>query len=298
MMAMNKKLNIKFLAILLAALAVLAVGVHFIHAYQVQRNAGAFLALADEALADGKKLKAAEYLARYLALQPADTDTRARFALLLADEKVATSPKALMRAYLVLGQVLLRDPSRHEVRRRVVEIAMDGRLQRFRDAVDHLAKLQEDFPDDKSLPGLRARCYQGNGEYKEARVAYEEALARDPVEIENYVRLAFLLRDRPGQVKSKGETDEKLEHFADAHVISMAKANPQNFKVYLVQAHYRRRFAKPSESYEQVQADIGSFILKAQSLAPANVDVILELADLHREKKQPQAARKLLHSAI
>src|SRR5580658_6876413 len=105
---MKKRLNLKFLACMFLGVVTFAAGVHFLHAFQIRRNAGAFLALSEEAEKKKDMPKAVDYLGRYLALVPEDKDARAQFALLLADKTVATSPKALLRAYFTLGKVLLR----------------------------------------------------------------------------------------------------------------------------------------------------------------------------------------------
>src|SRR5690348_2278148 len=54
-MKTRKKLNLRFLTCLLVAVAVLGVGVHLVHGFQVKRNAAALLNLADNAKADAQK---------------------------------------------------------------------------------------------------------------------------------------------------------------------------------------------------------------------------------------------------
>src|SRR5205807_4452033 len=105
---------------------------HLLHSHQVRRNAGDLLSQADRAEEQGRFDQAAECLGRYLALVPDDTDVWARYGLLLAHDKLATSPKARLRAFLTLERVLRREPKRRDVRRRLVGVAM--RLGRFTDA--------------------------------------------------------------------------------------------------------------------------------------------------------------------
>src|SRR5207237_6464921 len=81
--AMRKKLNVKFLGALAGAAAVLGVGVHGLHAYQVRRNASDLLGQATRAEQQGQPEQAAEELGRYLGLVPGDTDALARYGLLL-----------------------------------------------------------------------------------------------------------------------------------------------------------------------------------------------------------------------
>src|SRR2546423_1798953 len=75
-----RKLNFIFLIGLLAVLAVLGVGTHFLHAYQVRRNASALLDRAERAQA-GKDLETAEQsLSQYVNLRPEDGPAWKRYA--------------------------------------------------------------------------------------------------------------------------------------------------------------------------------------------------------------------------
>ena len=121
---MRKRFNVRFALYLLVTLIVVAVGTHFLHAYQVRRNAGGFLARADQAEQDGQLSQAADYLGRYLSFNPDDLDTQARFGMLLADERVSQSPRAKYRAMMALERVLLRQPDRHDLRRQSVRLAV------------------------------------------------------------------------------------------------------------------------------------------------------------------------------
>jgi tetratricopeptide (TPR) repeat protein len=300
----RKKLNIKLLGCLLGAAALLGTVVHFLHAYQVRRNADVFVALADEARqrADSPEPKAraanvrqeVDYLGRYLALVPDDFPIRTRFALRLADKDMATNPRAVQRAYFVLGQVLSRDPSLQDVRRRVVDLAMDYRLQRFSDAQEHLTKLLETAPQDGELLGLLARCLEATGKYKDARAKYEKAIERRPAELENYLRLAYLLRERPGQVKQKGEKIEELGDRADEQINRMVEVNSKNFKAYLNRVHYRKAFARSREDQGPL---IAKDVEEAYGLQPDDAEAILALAGLRQEQSKPDEARELLNDA-
>src|SRR5436305_6005263 len=103
---MRKSLNIKYLGYWLAAILVLGVGVHFLHGFQVKRNAGALKEQAEKAEEAGDLRHAADYFRQYLGFVPGDTDALARRGLLLANEKLATSARACLEAYLVLDAVL------------------------------------------------------------------------------------------------------------------------------------------------------------------------------------------------
>src|SRR4051812_15546607 len=110
----RRSLNIKLLGCLVGGCALFGVGMHYLHGYQVGRSAGLLLHQADKAAAASDTHKAVDYLARYLGLVPADADAQARYAMLLADEKLSPNPRALMRASFALERALLLDGQRQD----------------------------------------------------------------------------------------------------------------------------------------------------------------------------------------
>src|SRR5262249_58519703 len=108
------------------------------------------------------------------ALRPGDTDTLARYGLMLADRKVATSFAARFYAMRVLQQVLRQEPGRRDIRRQVADLAMS--LGRFTDARDDLEVLLRATPNDGELEGLLGRCQEAAGNYKAARAWYEKTI--------------------------------------------------------------------------------------------------------------------------
>src|SRR5437667_12796167 len=121
---MRKRINVRFALYLVLTVAVLATGTHFLHAYQVRRNAGSLLARARHYQEQGNLSKAADCFGQYLGLHPADLDALAEYGLLLADDRVAKTPQNRSRALLTLERVLVRNPDRHDVARRAVQVAM------------------------------------------------------------------------------------------------------------------------------------------------------------------------------
>src|SRR5438445_11210640 len=176
---MRKRLNHRFALWFLATVAVLGVGTHCLHAYQVQRNARGLLGLARRAEVHGDSLKAADYLTRYLGLQPTDTDALVEYGRLLADKQQDRSPSARLRALLALEKVLYREPQRHDVRRRVVQLSIGlGRHARARDDLKNY--LLPAFPGDAELEQLLGVCYEASGDYREARTCYERSAGHAP----------------------------------------------------------------------------------------------------------------------
>lgn len=290
---MKKRINIKAIGILLAVLAAFAIGTHLLHGYQVRSNARILLAQADRADADGRVDGAANYLARYIALVPADHDARAKHALLLADKKLAKSPKALLQAFFALSRAERLAPDRQDVRRRLVQVAMDPWVERFTDAAAHLDKL----PEDGEILGLRARCFEESGKYMHAREYYEKAIIGAPTELKNYVRLANLLREKPGEVRKT--KDEDTNALANAKITSMVHANPTNHQAYLIRARYRQKeYALSPADRDRLQAETENDVQEARKLAPEAVAVILAVSGLAREKDHPVEAREVLRPGI
>ena len=192
---MHIKLNLKLLGCLLAATAVLAVGVHFLHGFQVKRHARGLVRLADWAQEHGRPDRAARALSHYLALVPDDTDTRVRLANLL--EERAQTPGARQQALDEFEHVLLRDSGRHDVRRKAAALAVrGGQIDR---AQTHLEVLQRAFPKDAEVKNLAGQCYAALKDYQRAEEQYRAAIAAAPTSVDSYVRLALLLRrPRPG----------------------------------------------------------------------------------------------------
>jgi tetratricopeptide (TPR) repeat protein len=296
----EKRLNVKAAGILLGVSILLGVGVHFLHGYQVHNNAGILLDQAQKAEDEKRLADAVKYLTRYVALVPSNTEARSKYAMLVADDNVAKTPKAKLRAFFALSRAVQLEPDNRDVRRRLVEVAMHPWLQRFADAAEHL----EQLPREGELLGLRARCLEENTKYLDARGLYEEAIAAAPHKLENYVRLADLLRDKPMQVRRKShetpkklETAEELAQAAKDTIAAMLKANPKDYRAYLISASQRRRATVLPGAQAQLDADIESDIQKAWELKPDAVDVILALGDI-RHEKHPDEVRRLLCDSI
>jgi tetratricopeptide (TPR) repeat protein len=295
--AMKKRVNLKFAGCLLGLLLVAAPGTHFLHAYQVRRNAGVLLDQADFWEKKGDLSQAAFYLGNYLSLEPGNVDVLARYAKLLANDELAKSYRARLRAYDMLGQVLRRAPDREDVRRQVVTLGMS--LRRYGDALDHLENLIALNPEDGTLHCLAGRCHEFLGQYREtgetrgARSCYEKAIACSPTDIENYGRLAQLLLRHSDQVLRDKESARTIRDLADKTMDDMVTANPQSFQALLARVRLRKEAAaiRGIDANESAnQKDIAN----AQQLAPDEADVILATAELAQDQNEPDKARQCL----
>lgn len=291
---MKKHLNVRLVAIVLGCLIVLGVGTHFLHAFQVQRNAHALLDLATAAEQRGQIDDAARYLGLYVGFCPDDTSSLARLGEILADERMAKTGPAKFRALQVLNKVLYRDPERNDVRRAAVKLAIDlGRFTEAReDLQNHLLKAN---PSDGELQYLLAQCCDKSADYKSAREWYEKSIKNAPANVEAYFRLAAMLRQRD-PVALYGDTTRDRTTIlkeADKNIEDMVGANPKDFRAYLARANYRRAIQQ-NRTDAAARALIAEDIATAQKLAGDEVDVILAAGELARENKQFDAARKVL----
>jgi tetratricopeptide (TPR) repeat protein len=291
---MRRTLNLPLLLGLAVGTGVLGAAIHFLHGYQVRRNADALLAQADRAEGEGNLAQARDYLKQYLAFRPGDTDTLARYGLMLADRKVATTFAARFYAMRVLQQVLRQEPERRDIRRQVADLAMS--LGRFTDARDDLEALLRAAPDDGELEGLLGRCQEAAGNYKAARAWYEKTIRDAPAGIEGYASLAYLLRLRADEVLGKTETPAGLGRRADAVMAQMVGANPKSFRAYLARARYQKRFPAQEDAaatLKAIERDVG----RARQLAPGEAEVLLALAELEVDKGRLPEARECLRQA-
>ncbi len=273
---MKRRLNARFLVCLLVPVALLGGGVHVLHGYQVRRNARDLLWQANWAEEHGRPGPAAKYLGLYLGFVPSDTDALAKWGQIL--HKLAASREEQLRAFLVLEQVLRREPGRHELRRQQAARAME--LERFTDAREHLERLlKETAPDDGQLEQLLGRCHEAAKDFDKAAEWLTAAVRHAPHHVEAYVGLADVLRRRLNQPK---RADEVMD--------ALVAANPKAFRAFLARGLYWQEHGAP----ERARADVS----RARDLAPEHADVLLAAADLARLDKDYDAARAALRHCL
>src|SRR5262245_12438603 len=105
-----RKLNLFFVLSLVMVLTVLGVGIHFVHAYQVRRNASDLKERARRAEADKDLEKAADALKRYLSIKRQDGPAWAWYARVM-DELIpeGRGRKQVYQVYLVHEEALQYD---------------------------------------------------------------------------------------------------------------------------------------------------------------------------------------------
>lgn len=282
-MKTRKKLNYRFIACMLIGTAVFGVGVHFVHGYQIKRNAIILLHQADQAKEQKDYAQEIQHLALYLGFEPDKTEARIRYGEALHEQaKQVGSRRGLRAAFFQLDTVLRREPQRSDVRRRQVDIAMSVGL--FSDALAHIQRLYKDAPKDAELEQKMGLCHERLGRFPEAVRDYEKAIEHSPEQIENYVRLALVSRERL----------EKIEK-ADLAMDKMVEANPKSFQAYLARAQYRLRFhAQSPGEIEKARADVR----QARQLSPEEPEVVLAAAQVEQAQGKLDEARKVLLEGI
>jgi tetratricopeptide (TPR) repeat protein len=253
---MKRRVNYRFLACLLGVFACLAAGGHWLHAFQVQRNAGGLKERADQARAAQPPQydAAVQSYRRYLALIPNDGDARANYGLAL--DQLAKSPRERQEAFFALDRALRDAPDRDDARRQLVSIAMD--IERFPDAKYHLEALLVRTPANAELEHLLGCCLEAEGKFEDAaeqfslvvgfeyrapkgksadaakKVGEPPATGHDPARIESYVRLADLFRQR----LNKAQDADKAMDF----LVERNGAGPRDKAVqaHVARAHYYR----------------------------------------------------------
>jgi tetratricopeptide (TPR) repeat protein len=292
---MQKRINIKFLAMALVALAVFSVGWRFLHAWQVRRATPRLLALADaeERLAEPRLERIALFLHRYLEQNPADPElnkVRIRYGdLLIKLAGLSRSTQTLQQGLQVYEGALAEDATLDNMRLKLAKMRI--RQQQFALAQSQLMILHDRYAgrNTSEVDLLLAQCLETGDtdkEKEEAQKRYRMSISADPKQIEAYVRLAAL------QQRNK-ERDECIKTLD-----SLVERNPERAEAYLERAvEFRNRVAEGSSprSNNDDISNAARDVAKALQLAPSDVRVLLaagETAQLE-QKLPPDKPRTL-----
>jgi tetratricopeptide (TPR) repeat protein len=269
---MKNRVNGKAVIILLGTFAALAVGIHFLHAYQLKRNAREVYAQALALQEEGRLAEAVDYLDQFLGLAPGDNEALARLGILL--DEVAKTSRARARAFFILEQVLRREADQPDIRRRVVRIALS--IGRFSDAKQHLERLLRQSPDDVELLQSMGRCAAGLRRYPEADECYTKALQQAPKNIELTAEYAEFLRRSMEQPA-----------LADLRIEEMVRANENSTEARVAAARYYLRHGLWDQAGKHAEFAV-------EKPGAEDPEVLLVAADGARARGQPAEARKHL----
>ena len=238
-------------------------GLHFTHRWQVRQQSGAYLRQADAARDANRTDSELDYLQRYLNSRPDAIDERERVARILA--RTAKTPTQLKECFIVLEDVLRRDPSRDDLRRFVVEYAMT-RVGYASEAKGHLDILMAKFPDDGALENQYAGCVLFERDFRGAAEWYGKARAHRPDILNGHVGHALMLREHFSDPEG---ADRIMAEMVDGG--GPGRVNASNFRAYLIRADYGRKYGQFDSADHALQ--------KARELGPDELEVILFTAE-------------------
>ncbi len=285
--------NLRLVLWLAGIFLVSAIVVHFVHDYQVRKNASAFLDRAQKSEAAFREMRekksstrdqveavvqqTAMHYKRYLALNPDDLGVRityGRFLLSLPDP---------WGAYQQFERVLRTDPDDPRVapyadeklidnyqEARKTQIDLARLLRQTSDAIYHINKLLESQKNDPKLFELRGLLQSqeaGTEGAKNAEQSYEEAIQYDPARTSAYFALAMLQRERLNNPDAAKVTIEQ-----------MVEANPDLVDAYVARARFllvlSAADSEPGREKENLAAALKD-CEKARELKPDDPNALL-----------------------
>src|ERR1043166_7632197 len=183
---MQRNLNVKLVGGTLAGLLVAAVAVHFLHGYQVQRNAYRLLERAEQSVAAKDDDKALTYYSQYLSFVPGDIDAMQKYVEAL-DRRTPVDGD-VVRLTLLMEQVLRAKSNENELRFRLVyrQITLD----RYTEAIDNLKKLQSTWPDKAEVLHTIGWCQDAKNDPAKSAEAFAQAIQANPKQVKSYALLA------------------------------------------------------------------------------------------------------------
>jgi cellulose synthase operon protein C len=268
---MKRRLNYKLVLSLLGGFAVAAIVVHFVHGYQLRRNAHRLLERAERALEEKKPEAALTYYAQYLGFVPDDADTVQKYARVL-DTRVDTVADRV-RLVLLMEQVLRVKPNEDDLRLRLVHHQIT--LDRMSEAIDNLKKLERSSHDRAEILHMLGWCQEVKKDYVQAGRSFEEAIRIKPTQLRTYPLLVEVLLDRLAQPDD-----------AQKVIDDMLRDNSKSYQAHLIHARFERRRGNEREA-ERALAE-------AYRLAPDRAEVLLAVADAARVKGNWNESRRLL----
>ncbi len=282
-----RRLNLVFLAILLAGLSLLGGGMYLVHGFQVQRNASSLLDRARRAEASGDQVKAEKSLNEYLNIRREDGAAWEWYARVVDQQKA--DRRGLDRVFMVHEQALRYNPGNSKLERRCADLALE--MRRYSDAERFLKDLDQSIPRDArnqpasadrarlaELEDLQGQCAIGQTRFEEAERFFIKAIEHDPARVSCYDRLARLRRVELRRIEA-----------ADITVKEMVAKNPDDGRSYIYRWRYRREFSPPADAND---------LQEALELAPDDPEVLITAAVASEQKQDSASARGYYQKGI
>ena len=301
-----KKLNIPFLLFLVFGSMVLVVGTHFLHGYQMSRNAEGLRTRAEKAEAEGNVDEQIRLLQRYMRYRPDDIDQLKRLLTAARDRTLSAETvdyRELMTQYLALEKAIREYPGDVELRRLGLEFALHRQVMRVKDAMDHLEQIEAISSLNSTDKVTYANCLEAKSKPEEAiallceLTGYDRATnsfdlekAADPHEISAYVVLLRIL--------GRQEDREVDLDIASTLMNQMVEQNLEDAEAYLQRATFFQRRFDGKEGKEKSLADVNKAIEINRNEAESSVRVILVAATTLMSVGDLDAAGVLLNDGL
>lgn len=285
------RINYHWLIGVFVTALVLAVSAYFVWSWQVNRKAGYFLTLAEQAMSEGKTFEALESYGKYMQLRPDENDVRVKMGQ-VAVEVVKDDSLPGEERSMGLGTLdqCVRMTGDTELRRELANIYLAFRPQDSRDLVRELLL---DSPEDPELNAMLVRALFQSKEYGE--------LKEHAYKIIGYDKLADEFN--PDKALLKGQSDvyalladvliqnDSNVELAERVVEAMVDANPEDADAYL----RKSLFLSTSEEDEEAAQEA---LDKAYELDPKNAAVISRMGMVALDDEDFEKAEQLFARGI
>jgi tetratricopeptide (TPR) repeat protein len=286
-----KRLNIKLAVSLILGLIVLGGGVHFLHAFQVDRNAESVIEQA-QALYDKKDLEEAfDAALRYKNLRAEDLPGSKLVADIAFD--IAETPGATRRKKLIaifeLERALRLDPEDAVRRRKLLDYYVKNGM--ITSAIDHVKLLRDPQKLDVDLEIIAAKCYASVGKYEESGricqmlVGYDlqKNFSENPPGQKNvaaYAILAQLMREK--KLGTAAQADQVIE--------KMLELNDESSEAQLAAHDYWKSAGNVERARQTLE--------RAYEIEPEAPQVVLLKTAQAVDEKRLDDAEKLVQAAL
>ena len=269
-MRIQKRLNFKFGLCLILGVAALAVGVHFLHGYQLRRTSRGLFSEAVQLEEAGQQKLALEFYEHYILLNPSNDEARIRYALLI--HKLAVSPQDRFRAYTKLSDAARRSPREGELCRALVPLCLE--LQRFKEARDYLVDMRQLGIADVEMPRQQAEVEIGEKKLDAADQWFLKAVDAAPTHARLSVQYATFLRTQHGK-----------PDLADAEISRLVKRSGDAAEVRIAAGQYFMRWGA---------LDKASTVLTPTADEPwaKNNEVLLLMIDVAMDRNRRDLAQR------
>lgn len=305
-----KRLNVKLALWLVGIVLFSIVGVHFLHGYQIERNADVLKRQAEKSDKEGDRKEAIKQYVQFLKYRPDDAESYVALSdLVMADAKEMKTPIEKARAYHkasgIMEEALRRHPDLHKVRRHLVDVNMA--LRRFPATLEHIQYLQENGNTDFELDVMAAGCHLAMGDeekaskklytlvgYDEATEQFSESKPPGATAISAYELLAQVVRRKTDGANKASDVMAQL-----------VKWNPESSRAHLLRASFLLNLAEiEANTARKKLEDIEPFkearveLEEALRLTPEDVDAIVAMAVYSLWETDYQKCQELLDRAL